>query len=354
MTTFVTGASGHVGANLVRELLARGERVRVLLRRGSNNAAVDGLDVECAYGDLRHRRSLEEAIDGCDYIYHVGALLSIRDGDQQELFDTNILGTRKLLETAKKLGVKRVVHCSSFSAIGHNWHGASNEDWVINPFESHLPYERSKAWSEYEVLRAVLQGLDVVIVNPSAVVGPWDFKPSLVGRAILDFAHGKIKTYVPGAFVFVPARDVVQGHILAMERGKTGERYLLTSEVVTIEQIFTWLAEFTGVPKPRIKIPPKLMQALAVVKDWIERKYFPQKTPRFNYHSIRLLNIGRQADNTKARRELGFQPTSVREAYREHVDWFQKYGFLTKRTVLRQVHASSTHLMDDPSFRVIR
>ena len=149
MITFVTGASGHVGANLVRELLRRGERVRVLLRHGSNNAAMDGLDVDHAYGDLCDRRSLETAIAGCDRIYHLAALISIRHGDQQALFDANVLGTRKLLEAARELGVKRLVHCSSFSAVGHNWNGVSNEDWVINPFESHLQYERSKAWAEY-------------------------------------------------------------------------------------------------------------------------------------------------------------------------------------------------------------
>ena len=349
MTTLVTGGSGHVGANLVRTLLQRGERVRVLLRHGSNNAALEGLQVEHAYGDLRDRRSLQAAIDGCDCIYHLAALISIRNADHQAIFDTNVLGTRKLLETARQLGVKRVVHCSSFSAVGHNWHGASNEQWVLNPFESHLPYERSKAWAEYEVLRAVLQGLEVVIVNPSAVVGPWDFKPSLVGQAVLDFARGKLKAYVPGAFVFVPARDVVQGHLLAMEQGTPGERYLLTSEVVTIEQIFTWLSEFTGVPKPRLKIPPRLMQSIALIKDWIERQYLPHKTPRFNYHSVRLLNLGRRADNTKAQRQLGWQPTSVKQAYREHVDWFYQHGVLSKRPAAAPAHSSPASAAVDRS-----
>lgn len=324
MTTLVTGGSGHLGANLVRALLERGEAVRVLVHQ--DGRALDGLEVERAAGDLRDRDSLRRAVRGCRYVYHTAAYVSLRNADRQHIYEVNVLGTRALMTAALAAGVERVVHCSSFGAVGRNPRGASDESWHIDPFEDALDYERSKAFAEHEVLRLVVEGLDAVIVNPSGLVGPYDFKPSFVGRTILDFARGKMKAYVPGAFDFVPIRDVVQGHLLALEKGVRGQRYLLTGEEVTIDQILDWLAELTGVPRPPLRLPPELMQRAASVKDWIEARWFPEVVPRFNQHSIRLLRSGKRGDNTRAQRELGLEPTPVREAFREAVAWFQGAG----------------------------
>ena len=170
-------------------------------------------------------------------------------------------------------------------------------------------------------------GLPAVIVNPSGIVGPWDFKPSLLGKTIIEFGKGKMRGYVQGAFDFVSVRDVVQGHIAAMERGKIGERYLLTGTEHTIEQTLEWLSELTGQPKPGLRIPVGLMQNVAIVKDWVERKFFPEVVPRFNYHSIRLLQSGKHGDNSRAINELGIEPQPVKEAYRESVDWFREHGY---------------------------
>jgi nucleoside-diphosphate-sugar epimerase len=328
MTTLVTGATGHLGANLVRALLARGETVRVFVRPESDLSGLDGLPVERAVGDLKDRRSIRTALDGIERLYHTAAFVSIRDGDRQELFDVNVVGTRHLMQEARRAGVRRVVHTSSFGAVGINPKGASNERWTVSPFELASDYERTKAVSEHDVILEALRGLDVTIVNPAAIVGPWDFRPSLVGRTILDFAHGKMRAYVPGAFDFVPMRDVVAAELLAMESGQRGERYLVTGEHRSIDEILRWLEELTGTPRPKLAIPPRLMQTVALLKDPLEKKLMPQKAPRFNYHSIRLLNSGKRGDSTRIQRELGLDPSPTRAAFAEAVDWFRNQGLI--------------------------
>lgn len=328
MTTLITGATGHLGANLTRELLKRKEKVRVLLRKENSNVEVDGLDVERVYGDVTDRQSLKEAVRGCARVYHLAAFVSIRSGDRQKLFDVNVLGTRTLMQLCREAGVERVVHCSSFGAVGINPNGASDESWSVSPYEETTDYEMSKTFAELEVYKEIARGLPAVIVNPSGIVGPWDFKPSLLGKTIIDFAQGKMKGYVHGGFDFVAVRDVVEGHILAMEKGVVGERYLLTGAEYTIEQTLEWLSEFTGTPKPSLKIPTGLMQNIAIVKDWVERRFFPEIIPRFNYHSIRLLQSGKYGSNNRAVNELGLKPTSVKEAYRESVEWFREHNYI--------------------------
>jgi len=327
MTTLVTGATGHIGNNLVRALLARGERVRVLCRPDSSPKPLAGLDVERVEGDLRDAPSLVRALAGVERVYHVAAMISIRSGDREALWDVNVAGTARLLAAARQAGVKRVVHTSSFGAMGHNLDGPSSEEHTLAPDEPATDYERSKAASELEVKREIERGLDACIVNPCATVGPFDFRPSLVGRTFVDFALGKMKAYLPGAFDWVPMRDVVAGHLLAMEKGGRGERYLLSGEVASLDQILDWLAEDTGRPRPRFRIPAGLMLAISVPKDFIEARFFPDKYPRFNQHSIRLLTSGKYGSNHKARRELGLSPTPVRQAFRDSVIWFRDNGY---------------------------
>jgi len=327
MTTLVTGATGHIGNNLVRALLARGERVRALCRRESSPKPLEGLDIERVEGDLRDAASLARAVAGVERVYHVAAMISIRSGDREALWDANVAGTARLLAAARQAGVKRVVHTSSFGAIGNNPNGPSSEEHTLDPEEPATDYERSKAASELEVKREIERGLDACIVNPCATVGPFDFRPSLVGRTFVDFALGKMKAYLPGAFDWVPMRDVIDGHLLAMEKGGRGERYLLSGEVASLDQILDWLAEDTGRPRPRLRIPAGLMLAISVPKDMIEARFFPHKYPRFNEHSIRLLTSGKHGTNLKARRDLGLSPTPIRQAFRDSVSWFRDNGY---------------------------
>lgn len=326
MKTFVTGASGHVGANLVRALLDRGEAVRVLVRGSSDNSALDGLDVERVEGDLRDAASLRGKLDGCSRLYHLAAYVSLRSGDRQQIFDCNVTGTKHVLAEAARAGVERAVFCSSFGAVGYNPNGPSDETHTVNPFETHLDYELSKALAEIEVHRAVNRGLDVRIVNPCGIVGPHDYKPSSVGKTVLDFANGKMPAYVPGRFEFVAVRDVVEGHFLAMEQGKPGERYIVSGGQLTLDEILEHLAKVTGRPKPRLKLPVGMMIPIATVSSFVMRRFFPKAPPRFTPETVRLLNSGKHADISKARRELGFQPSPVLDAFTETVEWFRSRG----------------------------
>lgn len=328
MKTLITGATGHLGVNLIRTLFKNGEEVRAFIHESKGDLEFEGLNVEKVYGDLTDEDSINKAIEGCQRVYHLAAFVSIRSGDRPKLFDVNVLGTRKLMRTARLQNVERVVHCSSLGAVGVNPDGASDEEWSVSPYEETTDYEISKAFAELEVYKEIARGLDAVIVNPSGIVGPWDYRPSLVGRTILDYANGKMKAYVDGAFDFVSMKDVVNGHILAMEKGVKGERYLLTGEEVSIGQTLSWLEELTGVKKPSLVIPSGLMQNIALVKDWVERKFFPHVYPRFNYHSIRLLQSGKYGDNSKAINELGLKPTSVKDAYYESYEWFKQNGYI--------------------------
>ena len=328
MKILVTGATGHLGNNLVRALVKKGSDVRVLVREDRSYHQLEGLAVEHVVGDVRDSNSLASAVEGCSQVYHLAAFVSIRSGDRDELYDINVLGTRKVMQACRKAGVDRVVHCSSFGAVGINPNGPSTEEWTVSPYEATTDYEISKAFAELEVYREVARGLNAVIVCPSGIVGPFDFGPSLLGKTILDFARGKMRAYVNGGFDFVAMKDVVQGHILAMEKGVNGERYLLSGERLTIGDTLDILQELTGVKKPRLVIPATLLQNVSIVKDWIERKFFPKAIPRFNYHSIRLLRSGKYGSNTKAVRELGLNPSPVNEAYRESVEWFRQHGDL--------------------------
>jgi hopanoid-associated sugar epimerase len=330
-TTFVTGGSGHVGANLVRALLERGEAVRCLVRPGSNNAALDGLDVERVEGDLRDRESIMRAVAGCRRVYHVAAFVSLRPGAQQEIFDVNVVGTRHLMEAVERAGVERTVFCSSLGAVGRNPGGVSDETFTVNPFQAELDYEVSKGLAEIEVLRAVVRGVDAVIVNPSGVVGPHDYKPSSVGKTILDFSHRKMPAYVPGAFEFVAVRDVVAGHLLAMEKGRRGERYILSSGHHTLDEILDHLHVLTGQPKPRLKLSPEMMLPIAHVAGAVMKAFFPDVPPRFTPGTIKLLQSGKRATTEKAQRELGFQPTSIMDAFTEAVEWFRARGQIPAR-----------------------
>jgi len=235
-----------------------------------------------------------------------------------------VLGTKRVMDAAEKAGVRRVVVCSSFGAVGHNPEGESDESFTLDPFASHLDYDLSKALAELEVLRACARGVDAVIVNPSGVVGPHDYKPSSVGQTIVDFSRRRMPAYTPGASEFVAAADVVAGHLLAMDTGRAGQRYIVSGEHHTLDELLDELQAATGVPRPRVRVPPRVMLPLAHVSTAVMRGLFPRVPPRFTPGTIRLLNTGKRASIAKARAELGFQPTSVFAALRAQVEWFRE------------------------------
>lgn len=327
----VTGASGHLGANLVRRLLAEGQAVRVLLRRGSNNAAVDGLDVERVFGDLKDRDSLAKAVSGASAIYHCAAKISTLELDEEELFASNVLGTRNLLRAARDAGCGRVVVTGSFSAVGHPADRPANEDDPFNVFDRAMPYEKSKADVEHECLKAVVEGQDVVIATSCAILGPNDYKPSRMGALLRDWVLGRFHAYIPGGFEFVAARDIAEGHLLAMKKGRTGQKYIISSGHVAIDDLMAIFERVTGTrPRPLLRLRPDVMAVIAEVTHFVGNTFFPTRPQRLTPGAVRILRQCRTADITKARTELGYQPTSIVAAVEEAYQDFMRRGVLPR------------------------
>jgi nucleoside-diphosphate-sugar epimerase len=324
----VTGATGHLGANLVRRLLADGEAVRVLVREGSNERALAGLPVERAHGDVRDPRAVLAALRGCRHVYHCAAKVSTADRAHREIYETNVGGTRHVLRAALATGVERVVVTGSFSAVGHDPARPADETIPVNPFDRLLPYQRSKVAVEHECLRAMADGLDVVIAVSCAILGPNDFVPSRMGKLLLDFANGRLRAYIPGGFEFVAARDIVAGHLLAMAKGRPGQKYIFASGFMSVDELMAIFEAISGRPRPRLRLPGPIMLGLAHATTASLRLLAPTVEPRFTPAAVRLLMSRRRADVTKARAELGYEPTSLREALREQYEFFGTLGWI--------------------------
>ncbi len=344
LPVFVTGAAGHVGANLVRRLLDDGVRVRVLLRRGENNESVEGLDVERVYGDIRDLNATREALAGCHGVYHTAAMVSTIDGDddhRRDVFESNVIGTRNVLQAAREADAGRVVVTGSFSAVGYDLDNTSAPGRESMPFysmERTMPYERSKAQVETECWHAAARGQEVVIATSCAVVGGNDFFPSRVGRTLCDFANGKLHAYIDGGFEFVAARDLAEGHVLCMERGRSGEKYIFSTEFQTISDLLDLFQEVSGVRRPRRQVPLGIMLVTAEISSYLLSRFWPSYPQRFTPGAIRLLQQRRHADTSKAKEELGFQPTTIRAAVRE------AYAFHYHRNAITNTRAKRPEL----------
>jgi nucleoside-diphosphate-sugar epimerase len=328
MCVLVTGGSGHLGANLVRRLLDEGQEVRALERRGSTGEALAGLGVEVAWGDLRDAAAVRAAVRGCRRVYHCAAKVSSAEGQQREIYASNVLGTRHLLRAALDEGVERVVVTGSFSAVGHDPARPSDETVPVDPFGRLLPYQRSKVAVEHECLKAVVDGLDVVIATSCAILGPHDYKPSRMGQLLLDFARGRLRAYVPGGFEFVATRDIVQGHRLAMDKGRSGQKYIFSTAFKTVDELMTIYEGVTGRRRPRLRLPGPVMSGLAAAVNVFVMRFAPDTEPRFTPGAVRILRMHRRADITKARTELGYQPSSIEAAVREAYEDFVRRGTL--------------------------
>jgi len=327
----VTGAAGHLGANLVRRLLRDGAGVRVLLRTEAERATVRDLPAQAIVGDVRDADAVWRAVEGCAQIYHCAALVSTVDRDHQALFDCNVLGTRNVLRAALAAGAERVVVSGSFSATGHLPNRPSDESVPFNPLDRHLPYSHTKAAVEHECLKAHADGLAVVVAVSTAILGPWDFMPSRMGRVLLRFAAGELRAYVPGGFEFVSASDIAEGHVLAMARGRPGQKYIFATEFLTFDQIIAMFGRVTGQARHPVRVPPGLMLAAAAVTGRVMSVVAPRREQLLNSAAIRILRMGRRADTTRAREELGFRPGSVEAAVAEAHQWFQASGFMSER-----------------------
>jgi len=328
MKHLVTGATGHLGANLVRRLLADGHEVRALVRElgGPDAQALDGLDVQRVRGDVRDLDAMRVATRGVSGVFHTAAKVSTVEGDEQEIYDTNVVGTRNVLKAAREAGVRRVVVTGSLSAVGHNPDRPCNEDDAFYPYGWHLPYARSKAWVEHECLKAVALGQEVVIAVSCAILGPNDFFPSRMGGVVKDFASGTMRAYIPGGFDFVAASDLCAGHVLAMEKGRVGQRYILSTRFVEVDELMAILERVTGAPRPSLRLPPAMMAGIAQVSSFVLGTFFPRVPQRFTPAAVRLLQMRRRADTSRAQSELGYRPTSIEDALREAYEHFVLRG----------------------------
>jgi nucleoside-diphosphate-sugar epimerase len=328
VTILVTGAAGHLGANLVRRLLADGAPVRALLFTPGERVTVEGLDVDHLIGDLRDGDVAARAVQGCRQVYHCAAKVSTTYREKATIFSANVLATRTLLQASLRAGVEKVVVTGSFAATGRRPDQPSTEDDAFNPLEPHSPYDFAKAAVEYECLKAFAEGLPVVIAASTAILGPNDFRPSQMGQVLIRFASRRIPAYVAGGFPLAAARDIVQGHVLAMASGRPGQKYLFDTAYMTFDEIMDLFSEVTGQPRPRWRIPPRLMSFVAGVTEAVMPYLRPDAEQLLTPAAIRLLTMNRRVDITKAVSELGYRPTSVKTAISEAYEWFVARGMI--------------------------
>ena len=271
MTTLVTGAAGFLGSHVTRQLVTRGESVRVLMRPASNNRAISDLSLEYVTGDLRDASSLERAMKGVKRVFHVAADYRLWAKRPQDIYDSNVGGTRNLLAAAKAAGVEQLVYTSTVATIAVDRPELPNEATNSRLEEMVGHYKRSKWQAEREVLSAAKAGFPAIVAMPTTPVGPWDWKPTPTGKIILDFLNGKMPGYVETGLNFVGVEECASGHLLVSDRGKIGERYLLGAENLTLKGLLDALASITGLAAPSMKIPHRLALSVAYVNTVFSR-----------------------------------------------------------------------------------
>lgn len=318
----VTGASGFLGWHVAQALLRRGIPVRALVR---NPKAVSDLDAELAAGDLRDAESVRRAAEGCGLIFHVAADYRLWVPHPQEMYDSNVGGTRNVLEAARRAGAERVVYTSTVGCIGFVPGGLGDESTPVSFADMTGHYKKSKWLAEQAALEAARAGLPVVIVNPTAPAGAHDVKPTPTGQTILDFLRGRMPAYVDTGLNIVDAADAAEGHWLACEHGRPGERYILGSENLTLKQIFDLLSSLAGRPAPRVRLPWSVAFAAAAVDTL--RARITGSPPRAPLDAVRMARKKMWVAHAKAERELGFRPAPAATALRHAVEWFQAHGY---------------------------
>jgi dihydroflavonol-4-reductase len=327
MLAFVTGATGFLGSHVARVLAGQGADLRLLVRPTSSLKNLEGLKGDAVTGDLRDPESLEKAMSGCDTVFHVAADYRLWVQNPQEMYRSNVDGTRAILEAARKNNIRRVVHTSSVATMGFTGNGhPADEDSPVSLADMIGHYKRSKFMAEQVALEAGRSGMHVVVVNPTTPVGEQDVKPTPTGRIIVDFLKGRFPAYVETGLNLVDATECARGHISALERGKSGERYILGGENLTLKQILDKLAGITGLPSPRIKLPYFVAFAAGAVDETITGRLLKHE-PRATIDTVRMGKKKMFASSGKAERELGWKIVPVEAALRRAVDWFRTNGY---------------------------
>ena len=326
MKTFVTGATGFIGASIVRELLADGREVRVLVRASSNLANLTGLDVDIRQGDLLDSDCLRQGLKGCDVLYHAAADYRLWTRNPEEMYRTNLGGTTAVMEAALASDVSRVVYTSSVGTLGNSGNDTpGTEETKVSLADMVGPYKKSKFLAEREVERFVALGLPVVIVNPSTPVGPWDIKPTPTGKIIVDFLKRKMPAYLDTGLNLIAVEDCARGHLLAELKGRIGRKYILGNANISLRGIFNMLEELTGLPAPKVRLPYAPVLAAAWLNEGISR--LSGRQPLIPLAGVQMAAHHMYFDSGRAVLELGLAQTSVKEALQRAVEWFRKNGY---------------------------
>ncbi len=341
MSTLVTGAAGFLGSHVARQLVARGDEVRVLLRASSTNRAIADLPLEYVTGDLRDPASLDRAMRGVKRVFHVAADYRLWARRSQEIYDSNVGGTKNLLEAAKRAGVEQLIYTSTVATIAVDRPQHPNEftDAKLEEMVGH--YKRSKWMAEREALDAAKSGLPVIVAMPTTPVGPWDWKPTPTGKIILDFLNGKMPGYVETGLNFVGVEDCAAGHLLVAEKGKVGERYLLGGENLTLKQMLDTLAKITGLRAPSLKIPHGLALGVAYANTAFSRLVGREPGIRIPVEGVKIAQHMMFVDCSRAQRELGFQAGPVAAALERAVRWYEANGYIAKNRAKRMARAAA-------------
>jgi dihydroflavonol-4-reductase len=339
MTTLVTGASGFLGSHVARQLVARGDDVRILMRPSSTNRAVGDLSLEYVTGDLRDPASLERALAGVNRVFHVAADYRLWAKRSREIYESNFGGTKNLLEAAKRAGVEKFIYTSTVATIAVDRPKLPNESTDAKLEEMIGHYKRSKWMAEREALNAAKQGLPLVIAMPTTPVGPGDWKPTPTGKIILDFLNGKMPGYVETGLNFVGAEECAAGHLLVAEKGKTGERYLLGAENLTLKQMLDALSGITGLPAPTLKIPHGVALGVAYLNTVFSRLI--GREPQIPVEGVKIARHMMFVDCTRAQRELGFKPGSVVAALERAVRWYEANGYVKPRRAKKMLRVAA-------------
>jgi dihydroflavonol-4-reductase len=327
MLAFLTGATGFVGSHVARALADHGADLRLLVRANSNLKNIQDLKADLFTGDLRDPASLEKGIAGCDAIFHVAADYRLWVRDPEEMYRANVEGTGAILAAARKNKVRRVVYTSSVATMGFTQNALADENSPVDLGKMIGPYKRSKFMAEQVAIEATHGGQDVVIVNPTTPVGERDIKPTPTGRIVVDFMKKKFPAYVDTGLNLVDVKECARGHVTALEKGRSGERYILGGENLTLKQILDKLAAITGLPSPTIRVPYIVALATGVVDEIITGRILGRE-PRATIDAVRMGRKKMFITSAKAERELGWKVVPVDAALRRAADWFRDNGYI--------------------------
>jgi dihydroflavonol-4-reductase len=324
-TSLVTGGNGFVGCYVVRALVERGDQVRVLVRAGADVRALNGVDCEYITGDVRDPEAVAGAVRGCDEVYHVAADYRLWVLDEAPMYATNVEGTRNVIAAIRRHNVGRLVHTSTVGALGVPKGAVGTEDTPVTFADMVGPYKRSKFLAEQAALAAAREGLPVVVVNPSTPVGALDYKPTPTGRMVLDFLNRRMPAFVDTGLNLVDVTDCARGHLLAAERGKIGEKYILGGENLTLQQLLQRLAAISGLSAPRVRIPYHVALGFAIGADLVARKV-TKKPPRASVTEVRMAHKIMFFDHSKAAHELGYHPAPIDTALSAAISYYRSTG----------------------------